>query len=114
MTAGKRALARNLKRRWCFGSPAFVPLLWEIRGFATLPRGRCASSFSQFSGRKHFYTGANLNWCRLNLFRTSGCKLRFAKGGKLGTIAVAAPLAADTCRRCSSTCAVDTAIRTNQ
>ena len=25
MTGGKRACARNLKRRWCFGSPAFVP-----------------------------------------------------------------------------------------
>jgi len=23
--AGKRAFARNPRRRWCFGSPAFVP-----------------------------------------------------------------------------------------
>lgn len=114
MTAGKRALARNLKRRWCFGSPAFVPLLWEIRGFAALPRDRCASSFSQFSGRKLFYTWAILNWRRLNLFRTSGRKPHFAKRGTPGTVAVAMPLAAGTCRRCSSIGAVDTATRTNQ
>ncbi len=42
-------------------------LLWENRGFAALPRDRCASSFSQSLGRKHFYTGSNPNWCRLNI-----------------------------------------------
>lgn len=47
-------------------------LCWEIRGFAALPRDRCASSFSQSMARKHFYTGSNLNWCRLNLFREQG------------------------------------------
>ena len=42
-------------------------LLWENRGFAALPRDRCASSFSQSLGRKHFYTGSNPNWCGLNI-----------------------------------------------
>ena len=69
-TAGKRAFARNPSRRWCFGSPTFVPLLREIRGFAALPRDRCAFSCSQSSGREHFYTGTNLNWCGLNLIIT--------------------------------------------
>jgi hypothetical protein len=47
-------------------------LCWEIRGFAALPRDRCASSFSQSLGREHFYTGSNPNWRRLNLFREQG------------------------------------------
>ena len=47
-------------------------LCWEIRGFAALPRDRCASSFSQSMARKDFYTGSNLNWCRLNLYREQG------------------------------------------
>lgn len=46
--------------------------VWEIRGFAALPRDRCASSFSHSSGRKHFYIGSNSNCCRLNLFHEQG------------------------------------------
>lgn len=60
---------------------------WEIRGFAALPRDRCAFSFSQSLGREHFYTGSNLNWCRLNLFRQQGRRPRSANTGKLETVA---------------------------
>jgi hypothetical protein len=59
-----------------FRKPGFHPLFREIRGVAALPRGRCAFSFSQSSGRKHFYTSANLIWCGLNLIIAQiGCAL---------------------------------------
>jgi hypothetical protein len=76
MTAHSRALARNPGRRWCFGSPTFIPLLREIRGFATLPRDRCAISCSQTSGPGYFYTGTHQDWRRFNLFRTNESVIR--------------------------------------
>jgi hypothetical protein len=76
MTARSRASARNSGRRWCFGNPAVVPLLREIRGFASLSRDRCALSCSQSSGLECFYTGTNQDCCRLNLLLTQGGQQR--------------------------------------
>lgn len=76
MTARSRALARDPGRRRCFGNPAFVPLLREIRGFASLLRSRCAFSCSQTSGPGYFYTETQQDWRRFNLFRTNVSVIR--------------------------------------
>ena len=42
--------------------------LRETRGFATLPRGRCACSSGQLTGCRYFYTGSTCSGRELNLF----------------------------------------------
>jgi hypothetical protein len=70
----QRAFARTQPKTTVVVSGARLSsLMRENRGFAALPRGRCACSFSHCLGRKHFYSGLNRNWCRLNLFPAQGC-----------------------------------------